>query len=180
MQLYVRADMNDPMASRLAKLQNPQIVVHNTGPDGSLRGAAVALGKPAITIEIGNPQVLQASYIDKAYSGVLNTMGHLKMIAIEALPLERPPVVCARSYWLFTETGGVLYVFPSVATWVRKGDVIAEIHSVFGDVVDRIIAPQDAIVVGKSTNPVAETGDRIIHLGVVEPSFPVKAEDGHA
>jgi predicted deacylase len=198
-QLYVRADMNDPVASRLAKLQAPQVIVHNTGPDGSLRGAAVALGKPSVTVEIGNPQVLQAGYVDKALAGVLATMGHLKMTppppaahgggggsgsggdaaAPLPSPTSPPPVVCARSFWLFTETGGLLYVFPAVATWVRRGDVVAEIHSVYGALVDRIVAPQDAVVVGKSTNPVAESGDRILHLGVVEPAFPAKAEDGH-
>lgn len=181
--LYVRADMNDEVGARLAKLQSPQLIVHNTGPDGSLRGAAAALGKPAITIEIGNPQSFHGSFIDRAYAGVVNTLHHLKMIpgATDGMgSVESPPVVCARSFWLFTQTGGVLYVFPAVNTWVRKGDVIAEIHSVFGSLVDRIVAPQDAIVIGKSCNPVAETGDRILHLGVVEPSFPATAHDGHA
>ncbi|CAE7741868.1 unnamed protein product, partial [Symbiodinium sp. KB8] len=83
------------------------------------------------------------------------------------------------SFWIFTKTGGVLYVFPAVNAWVRKGEIIAEIRSIFGELTDRYIAPCDGVIVGKSENPVAQTGDRILHLGVVEEIFPAKVSDGH-
>jgi hypothetical protein len=112
--LYVRADMTDARTNRLARLQNPQIIVHNTGPDGSLRGAAMALGKPAVTIEIGNPQVLPVagsmlhgyraslsclvafgcfsqsfhdSYIEKAYVGVENTLVRAGLVILCTLSI---------------------------------------------------------------------------------------------
>jgi len=53
--LYVRADMNNPTTHYMALLQNPQIIVHNTAPDGSLRDAAMKRGIPSITVEIGDP-----------------------------------------------------------------------------------------------------------------------------
>ena len=201
-----------------------QIVVHNSGPDGSLRGACAALGKPSVTIEIGgaslalddlrhrvvaaarasrstpksatlphsifssapalaDPQSFHSAYIDAAYAGVLNTLAHLCLGGVPGgvadVPPERQPAVCSRSMWLFTETGGVMVVHPAVAAWVRRGDVVAEIFSIFGALVDRVIAPCDGIVVGKSTNPVAQSGDRVLHLGIVEAVFPRVAQDGH-
>lgn len=42
--LYVRADMNDPVTFRMAMLQHPQIVVHSTGPDRSLRDSCMLRG----------------------------------------------------------------------------------------------------------------------------------------
>jgi len=178
--LYVRADMSEPRTHRLALLQAPQLVVHNTGPDGSLRGACAALGKPAVTIEIGDPQVLNEDLTDKALRGVLNTMSHLKMTRDDVvLDATLPPVVCSRSFWIFSKTGGILTVRPPVASWVRCGDVIAEVHSVWGALLDAIPSPADGVVVGKSTNPVCQSGDRIIHLGVVEGTFEKKADDGH-
>lgn len=36
-----------------------------------------------------------------------------------------------------------------------------------------------AIIAGKSTNPVCQTGDRVVHLGVVETAFPAHVSDGH-
>jgi predicted deacylase len=53
--LYVRADMNNRVTHQMAFLQDPQIIVHNTAPDGSLRSAAMKIGIPSITVEIGDP-----------------------------------------------------------------------------------------------------------------------------
>jgi hypothetical protein len=50
---------------------------------------------------------------------------------------------------------------------------------VWGALIDAIPAPVDGVVVGKSTNPVCQSGDRIIHLGVVEDTFGKCADDGH-
>jgi predicted deacylase len=33
---YIRADLNDPITSIFAKLQQPQIILHNSGQDGAL------------------------------------------------------------------------------------------------------------------------------------------------
>ncbi|CAO3637215.1 unnamed protein product [Mucor hiemalis] len=60
---YVRADMNDPVSAIMARLQQPQIVLHNSGQDGTLRSAAAARGIRAITVEIGNPQLFQSQYV---------------------------------------------------------------------------------------------------------------------
>ena len=218
--LYVRADMTDPVTHRLALLQAPQIVVHNSGPDGSLRGACAAMGKPCITVEIGDPQVLDPALTGKALQGVRNTLSFLKMAqlwpggelaggggsssgggaaaaaaaggeggsgstaaaaaaAAAQLASVAPPVLVSRSFWVFSTCGGILTVKPPVATWVKRGDVIAEVHSIWGALVDTVLASHDGIVVGKSTNPVCQTGDRILHLGVCEKSFPEKADDGH-
>lgn len=35
---YVRSDMNDPISSIMAKLQQPQIILHNSGQDGAHHG----------------------------------------------------------------------------------------------------------------------------------------------
>ncbi len=88
-------------------------------------------------------------------------------------------MLVSRSFWIFSTCGGILTVKPAVATWVKKGDVVAEVHSIWGELVDSVHASHDGIIVGKSTNPVCQTGDRILHLGVCEQSFPSKADDGH-
>ena len=213
--LYVRADMNVPLVRRLAQLQQPQIIVHNTGPDGSMRAAAADMGIHAVTLEIGNPQRFHSSFVDRAVAGVLRTLAYLNIASEADLQLRQAasskglasagakltpsepltpgaaltpaqsasaadPVVCARSFWIFTRAGGVLFVLPSVNTWVHKGQVIAEVRSIFGELVDRHVAPMDGIVVGKSDNPVCRSGDRVLHLGVHDHQhFPGTVSDGH-
>lgn len=73
----------------------------------------------------------------------------------------------------------MLYVHPKVNTWVRRGECIAEITDLFGTLTERYLAPEDGIVIGKSVNPVCQTGDRILHLGIVSQSFAEIAVDGH-
>ncbi|KAI9355368.1 hypothetical protein DFJ73DRAFT_276552 [Zopfochytrium polystomum] len=174
--LYVRANMLDPRTRKMASLQNPQIIVHNKSPDGSLRGAAMDAGIAAITVEIGDPSRFQKRFIKNALLGVSNILAHLKMIPMEP---EFEPVICSRSFWIFADGGGVLTVVPEIYTWVRKGEPIAHLHSLFGGFVKTFYAPDDGIVIGKSVNPVCESGSRILHLGVVEDSFANDAEDGH-
>jgi predicted deacylase len=172
--LYIRADMTDPVASRMALLQNAQIIVHHAGIDGSMRNAAMQLGIKSITVEIGNPQSFQKRYIKHALLGVTQTMKYLKMIpSDEEIKLNQPTLV-SHSYWLYTDVGGVLVVFPDVNTWVRKGEKVAQVKSIFGTVVKVYYAPEDGIVIGKNNTPVNQTGDRILHLGIVKGYFGKK------
>jgi predicted deacylase len=165
--LYVRADMTDKVPAWMARLQQPQIIVHKHGSDGTLRGAVAALGIPAITVEVGNPQLFQQGLIKSSLSGVHNVLGHLNMLPLNEEPPAKEPVICTRSRWLFTDAGGLLEVYPQVADFVKKGDLIAKLTDIFGDVLREYRAPENAVVIGKNVNPVAQTGTRIVHLGVV-------------
>ena len=165
---YIRADMEKPATREMALLQNAQIIVHNPPSDGTLRGAADALGIHAITLEVGNPNTFQKGLIRSGLTGIHNLLAHLKMTegAIEAP--EVPAVRCRRSYWLYTDTGGILTVYPAVAERVKKGQLVASLRNIFGDLVQEYLAPQDGIVIGKSVSPINQTGGRILHLGIEE------------
>lgn len=180
--LYVRANMTDPQTRSMAQLQNPQIIVHNTSPDGSLRGAAMELGIPAITVEIGDPSRFQKRFIRSALMGVTNIMSHFKMVVDSPFDASEPddqPVICAKSYWIFAKQGGILNVLPDVNTWVKGGEAIATLHNIFGSLEATYYAPEDGIVVGKNVDPVCQSGNRILHLGVVSSEFPEVSNDGH-
>ena len=164
--LYVRVDMSDKASAELAYLQNPQIIVNNKSRDGSLRAAAAKIGIPAITVEVGDPQMFQKRLIRFSLIGLHNIIGHFKMLPLATEKGRHPPILCDRSYWIYTTHGGILEVLPHVAERVQKGDLIARQTNQFGDIVQEYIAPEDGIVVGKSTNPISPTGARILHLGL--------------
>lgn len=199
--LYVRADMNIPEVHTLAMLSEPQIIVHNTGPDGSLRGAAADLGIPAVTVEIADPGLFQQGYIHMAVAGVRNVLRFLSVLPIPKEALRESPaevnqeeaqdrsentsftkmetVVCGKSYWMFTDEGGLLEVLVHVTDTVVKGEPIARIKNIFGDVSRVYHAPEDGIIVGRNANPAAQCGDRILHLGIPTRSFASVSNDGH-
>lgn len=163
---YVRADMEDETVRKMAKLQNPQIIVHNPPNDGTLRGAADDLGIPAITLEVGNPNLFQKGMIRDGLTGIHNVLGHFGMQNCEYDEPEEETIICKKSYWIYTDTGGLMTVHPQVTDRVKQGDVIATIRNVFGDLIKEYYAPEDGIVIGKSVSPINQTGGRILHLGI--------------
>jgi uncharacterized protein len=172
--LYVRADLRNPVTARMAYLEGPEIVVHNAGADGTLRSAAAAMGVHAITVELGDPQRFQRDRIRSSVLGSFNVLEHLEMVPERSAPLVAEPVICGRSYWIYTDRGGLLDVFPEVCERVRAGQTIARVSDMYGDTMCEYQAPEDGIVVGKSVNPVNQAGSRILHLGIegLPPEYP--------
>lgn len=163
---YIRADMRRKTTAKLAELQNPQIILNNAGADGTLRSAAADLGIHAITVEIGDPNLFQEKMIGYGLEGVFNVLYHLKMLEGEVKPPQQTPVRCRKSYWMYADRGGIMEVFPEVTEAVEKGQRIALIRDVFGELIKEFHAPEDGIVIGRSVSPVNQTGGRILHLGI--------------
>ena len=83
--------------------------------------------------------------------------------------IERPEeeaIICKRSYWIYTDQGGLLSVPVNLTDCVKKGDLIASLRDVFGNLTQEYFAPEDGVVIGKSVSPVNQSGGRILHLGI--------------
>ena len=165
---YIRADMEDEVVRKMALLQNAQIIVHNPPNDGTLRGTADEMDIPAITLEVGNPNTFQKGMIRDGLTGIHNLLGYLGMTNSEVEEIDETTVLCKRSYWIYTDTGGILTVHPSITGHIKKGSLIATLRNIFGDVVKEYYAPEDGIVIGKSVNPINQSGGRILHLGIIQ------------
>ena len=138
---------------------------------GTLRSAAASVGIKSITVEIGNPQLFQNQYVQWSYIGVMRILSYLNMFSHEdpdATPVGPNTLLCSRGFWIYTRTGGVLEVYPQVNSIIKKGDLIARIKNIFGNIVDEMFAPQTGVVIGRSSNPVAMAGDRVLHMGVLK------------
>ena len=170
--MYVRADVADATLEKLAELQYPDIIVVNkgnpsAGGDGkTLRAEAAQNGIPCLTIEYGNPQVFQPDMTSRGVVGIFNAMSHLGMIEKPITPSTLPTVVCSKSYWLYTDMGGLLEVPVELAQTVKKGELIGILRNPFGDILKTYTAPENGVVIGKSSNPINRSGGRILHLGV--------------
>lgn len=163
---YIRADMSNPVTRQMALLQNADIIVHNPPHDGTLRGAVEDIGIDAITLEVGDPNKFQKGMIRSGLTGVYNLLSYLKMIPGEIDQPEEETVVCTNSYWTYTDRGGILSVPHNVTDWLKTGDIMAEIKTIFGDIIAKYKVPEDGIVIGKSIAPVNQTGGRIMHIGI--------------
>ena len=175
---YIRADMSVLETSRMARLQNPEIILHNPPNDGTFRGAANHLGIHAITLELRDPHVFQFDVIEDALVGIRNIMYDLQMLEGEILCPISQITLCERSYWMYTDEGGILEVFPQIGEYVKQGSLIAEVRTIFGKLNKKYYAPDDGVVIGKSINPINQTGSRIIHLGINPRDIRCVTEEG--
>lgn len=165
---YIRANMDDAETATLAKLQNAQIILNSPAKDQTVRGVVQCNGGKAITLEVGDPNMFQKKLIRSGLEGVNNTLVYLKLCDGEIVKPAQEAIICSRSYWIYTDKGGILQVMPNVTDMVKKGELIAVIRNIFGDVIKQYFAPEDGIVIGKSVHPVSQTGSRILHLGIIQ------------
>lgn len=174
--LYVRADLQNETIAKMACLHPADILLNSKGIPSTgdaipklrtLRAEAMLAGIPAITIEYGNPQVYQNEIIERGVIGIQNILSHLELTVT---PIKKfpPPISCKKSYWIYTDEGGLLEVLPNLAQKVEKGEKIAILKNPFGDILAEYFAPESGIVIGKSSNPINQHGGRILHLGILQ------------
>ena len=163
--LYVRADMRNIDTARMAYLQRPQVIVHSEPADGTLRGAAAEAGIHSVTLEIGNPQRFQQELARRSLVGIRSVLSAWGMLPKRQVAPGDAPVICESSSWLYTDHGGLLNVLPTVTERVLAQQVVGRLSDAFGEVVREYVTPHDGVVIGHSTDPVANTGARILHLG---------------
>lgn len=173
--LYIRGDLNDPTIEKMAIAHPSDIILKNKGTASidntlavkTLRAEAMSQGIPCITVEYGNPQIFQPEMIKRGIQGVFNILKSLDMMEGDWTN-PSAPVVCKRSYWIYTNKGGYMEMKVSLKQTLKKGDLIANLRDPFGTIIDQYFCPEDGIVIGRSSNPVNMSGGRIIHLGILE------------
>ena len=176
--MYARADISNDTLKTLAVLQKPDIILNSKGKPSvgsvsassyTMREAATLKSIPSITVEYGNPQVFQNDLIERGFKGILNTLGWFNMYENnEQKELKDDAVYCKKSYWIYMEEGGFLDVIVEINQKLKKGVKIEVVKNAFGEIIKEYFAPEDGIVIGKSTNPANMSGGRILHLGILE------------
>ncbi|MEY4134967.1 MAG: hypothetical protein RL386_1317 [Bacteroidota bacterium] len=168
---FVRANLEDPVTRRMAFLQNAPVAIHSPASDGSLRGVADTLGIQAITVELGKPQVFEKSIVQSALTGIYHLMYALEMMEGTPQAPRCETLVCKTSYWVFSDSGGILSVWPEIGDYLQRGEPVASLRNIFGDLIKTYTAPEDGVMIGKSVDPINQTGGRIFHLGILDPAW---------
>ncbi len=167
---HTRADMEKPEVKRIARAFGSRVIINNEGSRSTLRFNAIKAGIPAITVEMGEAHHFQFDYIKEGLAGVLNVMVELNMIDGTVL---QPPfrTIVRETEWLRAKRGGILLMKTKPETLAFEGDLLAQVTSPFGTAVDRVTAPFTGIIVGVTTEPLAEPGAPICHIVKVEKTL---------
>jgi predicted deacylase len=175
--MYARADASNDTIMALAKLQGADIILNSKGTPSfgntssssrTMRAETGLKGNLGITVEYGNPQVYQSEIVNRGLQGIYNSLVYLNMYTGTVEESKFPTTYCKKSYWIYMDEGGFLEVMVELNQHLKKGDKMAVVKNAFGQVLKEYFAPEDGIVIGKSSNPVNMSGGRIIHLGILD------------
>lgn len=165
---YVRADLRNERIREMVSLLHCEIVVHTTGPSGTLRSSANKIGIPSITMELGNPQYFQKDVAIQAMIGIKNILSNLNILDEKIVIPNKKPIICKSSKWLRCQDGGILTVYPKLVKKIYKNEKIASLVDIYGRKDIEYFSEEDGVVIGKNINPVVSTGDRILNLGIID------------
>ena len=122
-------------------------------------------GKVAFGIELGEGGRLEDEEIERGVRGLTNVFKAVGMLAGAPERIGRQMVIRTMTVIRVTR-GGVLRLSVRLNDEVAKGQTVATVTDVFGDVVEEVTAPHAGPVVRVTTFPSVSTGERVVQLGV--------------
>jgi len=150
-------------AREIALLVAPDIVKIDPGEKGTVENELNHVGVPAITLELGRPEVFDPAMVARATSGILRVMVDLRMMA-NAPPATVTPFVANAIQPVRTTRGGYVTRLVELGAEVAKDEVIATVADPFGRLVETIRAPVAGRINTVATDPTREPGDMVVRI----------------
>lgn len=158
----IQTDLDHPESERIAKAFQPFVLVHTKSQEGLLQ---VKQEIPTLVYEAGEPLRLDDRGIRIGFRGILRVMRALDMLKIKGRTSEYEPVVVRTKEWLRAPGSGLCQLFKKIGSFVKKGELLADIYDPFGTSQKfQIHSPATGIIVTQSTLPLINEGDPIVHL----------------
>ena len=160
----IRANLDDPKITDLAKAFGVPVIVNAAMRDGSLRACADGHDIPVMIYEAGEALRFDELSIRAGVRGILRVMRQLGMLP-KVRSAERAPALTARSTsWVRAPTSGIVTSPAKLGSRVREGERLAAISDPLGETEEAVLAPFEGLVIGSSRLPLAHEGDALFHL----------------
>lgn len=179
----LRADLRDEDVLDLTQYFGAMTVLHSRPAEGTLRRAAQDSGIPSVTMEVGEPNRLQAEDVALAVRGLKTLLAGLDMIGSRPL-WDRAQPVYYESAWVRADRGGILFTTVELGQKVRQGEVLGTVTDPLSNVYVEIASPIDGRLLGKALNQFVMPGFAAFRIGVetaepdgiVESAAPAEPE----
>jgi len=126
---------------------------------------AAERGKVAFGIEVGEGGRLEPTEVERGIRGLHNIMRHLSMIPGKTEVFGRREMIRTMTV-IRSARAGMLQLCAALQDHVVRGQVVATITNVFGELIEEIVAPHDGPVVRITTFPTVPSNERVMQLGV--------------
>lgn len=164
---HIRADLDHEESARLARAFGAPVVVDASLRDGSLREYGMSGGLPMLLYEAGEGLRFDALSIRAGVRGVLNVMRALGMLPSRTAK-PQSIIESRASQWARAPVAGLLRVEVPMGTRVLRGQVLGRIADAIGDNEFAVKSPVTGIIIGRTNNPVVNSGDALFHIASVE------------
>lgn len=158
----IYAFASTPRTRRMAELVGPDILKMDPGDKGTVENELTRAGVPAITFELGRPEVFDDAAVARGVAGIENLMTEMAMIAGAVRPTA--PLVTNRIQPARTTTAGWMTLLVGLGSDVGKGQPIATVADPFGRVIETITAPAGGRINTIATDPRREAGDMVARI----------------
>ncbi|MGY5451597.1 succinylglutamate desuccinylase/aspartoacylase family protein [Agarivorans sp. MS3-6] len=160
----IRANLKDPETKLLAEAFGVPVLLNADLRDGSLRESAVNNGTKILLYEAGEALRFDELSIQSGVKGILKVLSHLGMIKKRRSSKKAPPYIAYSSSWLRASASGIVSEYAQLGDLVEEGDILADIYSPFGKLINQVTVKRSGIVIGKQNIPLVQEGDAMYHL----------------
>lgn len=162
---HIRANTRNQNNLAFAKLFGSSLIVHSNTIEGSFRHAAKKHRCQAIVFEGGEVNRFHNDVLHKSVDGVWHVLKKLKMCKPPSrLHPQGKTVISKSSSWIRANRSGIFRLFKDLGGQVKAKEHIGVVSNIFGDVIGRVRASHDGIIIGMSTDPKVHKGEAIVHV----------------
>jgi predicted deacylase len=133
---------------------------------GTTTSAAAAVGVPAVIAEAGGCGLLEEDAVRLHLDGIANALRHLQMLPGDLTPPRADMRSVGRFVWLRSAAAGWWEPDVPAGSEVRAGESLGTVRSLFGEVIERIPAPEDGVVLFLTSSPAVGADGLLLGLGV--------------
>lgn len=139
----------------------------------SLTGSLLYCNIPALTLELGESEIVNESNIEFGIKSIWNILVYLGMTEPIGEPFSYPMPdgfkgeVLKHCQQPLSSTSGIIRFLVKAGNAVRKNQPVARIYNTFGKLQETIIAFDDGIVLGHTDSSAVFPGMPVISLGII-------------
>ncbi len=161
----IRAQLADEETLALANAFGAPVILNSEIIDGSLRDAAVDNGTKVLLYEAGEALRFDEFSIRAGIKGIVNVLRHLKMTPKgRARKKAVNQFVANNSGWVRATSSGIVTHLFKLGDQVKKGQVLAEIGSPYGEILTEVLANKSGVIIGKQNIPLVQEGEAMYHI----------------
>ena len=173
---YVVGNMENGKIKRFAESLGTSVIIHSAGEEKSLLRECEKEGVVSVLYKAGHIKQFNEKTINTGITGIMNVLRKLDMIRQNTQGNSSLQQIYVREQIkIYTGKGGILNLSIKSGCIVHKGDEIGIITNPFGLEVEKITAPQTALVLGCVINPLVNPGTMVCQLAKIPNTAETKS-----